>query len=157
MSDADNIGDYVRANRDRYASAAMRAELVARGYPPEAVDAVLAEQAAANEDSPIEPTVSVRGRGLLIALVACVLGAVLIGASFGRSVSDGFQLFTFRTAFEAGLLYLSPGFLVSAVLILLINRQPVPRSQVVNAVFAGLAAPFIILLVMTGVCLSFAR
>jgi hypothetical protein len=148
MTDRNAIVDYVRANRGQYTREAIREALVAAGHAPEEVDGVLDEEFRLPSES-----IDVRRYGLLILAIAYVLGAVVIGLVWDGSAKT-FSAIDFLGAFTAGLIFLLPALLVGIVVILIVNRKRVSRAQAMRSLLVGLAVPMVVLLAMTGICVS---
>lgn len=120
-----NIRAYIESMTGRYTPEAIRANLIAAGHDPAAVDAALAavasERAASSDDGP--------GDGLLAeAWILFIVGGVTGLAGFGMASSFGSG--GFFLLFAAG--YLGIGF---AIILLL--RWAVPRFGI-KGIWAGL-------------------
>ena len=118
-----NIRDYIQSMTGRYTPEAIRANLIAAGHDPAAVDAELAAIAAEREAR------SSNGEGLLVeAWILFIVGGVAGLVGFGMAASFGsggsFPIF-------------AAGYLGIGVGIILLLRWAVPRFRI-KGIWAGL-------------------
>ena len=175
-----SIGDYLARNRDRFTPAALRAELVRAGHAPSAVDAALALDvlaARATENAGAVPTS--RPPGLTSPPPARPRLGLLFGDTRG-SVRRRIGVWLLRLAHVATFLVVAwwytrsmsgIGAVVAGILLALglgigffaaltafgESAAKLERGGIVTGLAAGLAAPLLVLLVLTGICVAVSR
>lgn len=139
------IRDYIRANHDQYAPAAMRAQLIDAGHDPAAVEAELA--AFASDRATTSSGQTLRTYVWSVYWICAVAVLALIGLLF--SLNRNPDKVAVIGIFGAGLLggYLVLGYLVARWMI----RHVVPGSALGWA-GAILLAPFALFLIAFGAC-----
>lgn len=145
-SEKDNpIRDYIQANHDRYAPEAIRAQLMAAGHDPAAIDDALAAFASGRAAS-----VDRRPARTYIWLVFWILAVGILGLiALLFSVNRNPDKVPDIAIFGAGLLggYLVLGYLIARWM----SRRLVPSSAI-GWVGAILIAPIMFFLIAYGAC-----
>jgi len=139
------IRDYIQANHDRYAPEAIRAQLIAAGHDPAAIDVALAafasERATPADQRPARAYV-----WFVFWIVAVgILGLIALLYSVNRNPDKVPDIAIFGAGLFGG--YLVLGYLIARWL----SRRMVP-SRAIGWVGAILLAPIVFFLIAYGAC-----
>ncbi len=139
-----HIVAYIRAHRDTYTPAAMRAALVEAGYPEDQIDAALKEEEATEPalgpDQRPRAALIATGAAALMFLVYWIYQAGYSGPAYGGGVWLA-QLLA---------MVLGVGLLIALIPIYFSKKL---RQGVEGALVGGLVIPFVILFGIFGTCL----
>ena len=156
LQDGDEIDAYVAANRSRFTPAALRERLLSAGHPPTMVDAALSPtRAAGPEPRTIREAMSgsrygIRGRvAVWIIRIAHVAMFFAVAWWYVGSMSGiGAIIAGVLLAFGLGI-----GFMV-AMTAFGESARRLQRGNIITGVAAGVAAPLLVMIVLTGVCVG---
>jgi len=114
-------------------------------------DAHAVDDALRKADEPA--LIDVRGRAIIVAVVAFIAAALVIVFAFSDSENE-YVPDDLPTLLWSATLYLLPGLIVSLIGIVIVNRRRVPPNRVVSSLAVGLTIPFVVVIAMTGFCLT---